>query len=188
MSRFHELLDEFFYRPDEEVEALFDPGQGADELPPAAQEEAPREYLAFRLAEEMYALPIEALREITKVPVLTEVPRAPRSLLGVLNLRGEVLPVYDLKLRLGLSDTPAPIAGPQAQPEQLPRSARILVVNEDGGDAGLLVDQVLEVVRLRPSTIEAPPRAVSAEGSAIVGLGRRREQLFILIDLAQALP
>lgn len=188
MARFDQLLDEFFYRPDEACEALFDPGHGQADLPVSGAEEPPREHLAFRLADETYAIPIERVREISRVPALTEIPRAPKELLGVLNVRGEVLPVYDLKLRLGLSEAPAPIAGPDADPAALPRTARVLVVHDPNGDAGILVDQVLEVVKLRPSTIEAPPRAVSLSGSVVAGLGRKGERLFILLDLAQALP
>ncbi|MBX5484753.1 MAG: purine-binding chemotaxis protein CheW [Myxococcaceae bacterium] len=189
MPRFEELLEDFFYRPEEDVGALFDAG-GIIEAPAAAAvEESPEEYLAFRLADETYAVRIGVVREIVKVPPLTEVPRSSAELLGVINLRGEVLPVYDLKLRLRLSTVPAPIAGPDANLAALPKSARILIVHDPEGDAGVLVDAVLEVVKLRPSTLEAPPRAVSGgDRSPITGIGRRREQLFILLDLAQALP
>lgn len=187
MSRFEELLEDFFYRPDEDVGALFDAGSVPDAEVPPVEEEPPREYLAFRLSDETYALPIEAVREIVKVPPLTEVPRSEPELLGVINLRGEVLPVFDLKLRLRLSSTPAPVAGPEADLTKIPRSARILILREETGDAGVLVDAVQEVVRLRPSTLEPPPRGISAERSAITGIGRRREQLFILLDPSQAL-
>lgn len=188
VSRFEELLEDFFYRPDEDVGALFDAAAGTSELPAPVEEEVPREFLAFHLGVEVYALPIEAVREIVKVPVLTELPRTPADLLGVMNLRGEVLPVYDLKLRLRLSATPAPVAGPGAEQARIPRSSRILVLRDGQGDAGVLVDAVQEVVRLRPSTLEAPPRGISSgDRQAITGLGRRHDQLFILLDPSQAL-
>lgn len=188
VSRFQELLDEFFYRPDEDPGVLFEPGQPVV-APPAVTEEPPREYLAFQLSDETYGIPIESVREIVRVPPLTEIPRAAPELLGVINLRGEVLPVYDLKLRLRLSDGPAPVAGPDADLAQLPRRARIVIVHDAAGDAGVLVDAVDEVVRLRPSEIESPPRGVAGgERTAITGLGRRRDQLIVLVSLAQALP
>ena len=189
MPRFEELLEDFFYRPDEPVGALFAPHLSEAMVPAPVEVEAPREFLAFSLGEETYAVPIERVRQIVKVPPLTEVPRSEPELLGVLNLRGEVLPVYDLKLRLRLSRVPAPVAGPDAALDAVPRSARILIVHDDEGDAGLLVDAVHEAVKLQPSAIEPPPRGLGAgERATISGIGRRRDELFILLDLEQTLP
>jgi purine-binding chemotaxis protein CheW len=185
MPGFAELLDDFFFRPDEAP-------VGGLELPaespaPAAEEaEAPSEYLAFMLDGECYGVPIRAVREIVRVPPVTEVPRGGPDLLGVINLRGEVLPIYDLKLRLRLRSAPARIAGPDAEPEALPRSARILVIRgKDRGDVGLLVDGMAEVVRLSRSDLEPPPAGTS-ERDCIVGLGRRGQQLCILLDVERA--
>ncbi|MFP2897398.1 chemotaxis protein CheW, partial [Corallococcus sp. 4LFB] len=111
MSRFEALLDAFFYRPDEDVGGLLDFAAGSDDLAPPLLEEEPVEYLAFRLESECYAVPILAVREICKVPLLTEIPRAEPHLLGVMNLRGELLPVYDVKLRLRLAEAPPLVAG-----------------------------------------------------------------------------
>jgi purine-binding chemotaxis protein CheW len=189
VSRFEELLEDFFYRKDEPVGDLFEPGSQEDLPAGPALEEAPAEFLAFALGPETYALPIERLREIVKVPPLTEVPRGPAELLGVMNLRGEVLPVYDLKLRLQLSSAPAQVAGPHADLGQLPRGARVLVLSDERGDAGVLVDRVQEVLKLRPSMVEPAPRGVAAaDRSSIAGIGRRGDELFILLDLGQALP
>jgi purine-binding chemotaxis protein CheW len=189
VARFEDLLEDFFYRPDEAVGALFDAGPATEGAPAPVEDAPPREYLAFSLGHETYAVPIDRVREIVKVPPLTEIPRSARELLGVVNLRGEVLPVYDLKLRLHLSAAPAPIAGPDADLGALPRSARILIVHDERGDAGVLVDAVWEAVKLRPSSVEPPPRGLGAgERPTIHGIGRRRDQLFILLDLAQALP
>ncbi|MGQ0504652.1 MAG: chemotaxis protein CheW [Myxococcaceae bacterium] len=184
---FSALLDEFFYRPDEETGQLFDMDTLVDESAPAAPEEAPSEYLVFALESERYAIPVDAVREIVKVPRLTEVPRSADNLLGVMNLRGEVLPVYEVKRRLHLSESAPVLAGPDAQSAALPKSARIVVVRDEEGDAGVLVDSVQEVLRLKPSTIEVPPAGLGSERDCIVGIGRRRDQLFILIDIHQAL-
>lgn len=201
VARFEDLLADFFYRPDEPVGALFDAGLPSEQdASQPIDDEPPREFLAFSLQvedpsregsthAETYAVPIEQVREIVKVPPLTEIPRATKDLLGVINLRGEVLPVYDLKLRLGISEAPAPIAGPDADLRAIPRTSRILIVHDELGDAGVLVDAVHEAVKLRASTVEAPPRGLGpTDRATIAGIGRRREQLFILLDLSQALP
>ena len=176
------LLDAFFFRPDEEVGALeqlhADP---ISEVHPLVSEE-PEEFLAFRLETEIYAVAIGAVREIVKVPLLTEVPRGHKGLLGVMNLRGEVLPVYDVKHRLGLLDKSPIVTGPT----DLPRSARVVLVRDEQGDAGVLVDGVNEVVKLLVSRFESPP-AGTTDRDSIVGLARKGEALYILLDVAQVL-
>ncbi len=180
------LLDSFFYRPDEDVGPIQELVAGTDETVEPVPEEIPEEYLAFRLEGEHYAVPIHGVREIVKVPPLTEVPRAAANLLGVMYLRGEVLPVYDIKVKLRLADKAQQAAGPDA-PEP-PRGARIIVVQTADGLAGIWVDSVSEVVRLRPSMLElAPPGVGGGERDCVVGLGRRKQQLFILLDIWQAL-
>lgn len=187
MTRFARSLDAFFYRPDEEEGALLDLGAQPEELPPAIPEEAPREYISFWLAGECYAVSIDTLREIVKVPQLTEIPRAPENLLGVMNLRGEVMPVYDIKKRLRLVDHVMKIAGPESSANALPRGSRVLVMTDAAGSCGILVDAVSGVVRLKPSTLETPPQGLRGERDCIVGLGRKGNQLFILLDLERAL-
>ncbi len=184
---FSSLLDEFFYRPDEAAGELFELGTLPEAPAPVLPEEEPAEYLVFSLDAERYAIPIGDVREIVRVPALTEIPRGAKNLLGVMNLRGEVLPVYEVKRRLHLSDTAPQIAGPDADLSALPKTARVVVIRDDEGDAGVLVDAVQEVVRLRPSTLEPPPAGVVTERDCVVGLGRRREQLYILIDVREAL-
>jgi purine-binding chemotaxis protein CheW len=185
VSRFSELLDDFFYRPDEDVGGLLEFAAGSDEMLPPTAEETPEEYLAFVLEDEWYAVPIHSMREIGKVPPLTEIPRAEPYLLGVMNLRGDVIPVYDLKLRLKLTDRPALVAGPDAPPPS--RSARILVAHTEAGPAGVWVDAVKDVVRLKPSMLEPAPPGLGGERDCVVGIGRRGAQLYILLDLQQAL-
>ncbi len=179
MSRFAEQLERFFYDPQEALP----PGLELPEprVQPSARQAPPDERLCFRLENEWYALPVSLVREVSRVAPLTEVPRAPASLLGVMNLRGEVLPVYDLKLRLRLATRPAPIAGPRADRTGLPRSARVIILRSPRGDAAVLVDAVQDVVRLMPAEVEPPPRG-TAERDGIVGLGRRGDRLWILLD------
>lgn len=188
MARFEDLLDRFFYRPDEDVGDVVElSAPPIDRVEKVAEEQAEK-YLSFALAGETYALPISGVREIVKVPHLTEVPRAGQNLLGVMNLRGEVIPVYDLKLRLRLSDERANVAGPDARVDLLPRTSRVLVLNSDDGPWGILADSVSDVVRLRPSQVETPPPGLArGEREWVLGIGREREQLYILLDVQQAL-
>lgn len=175
LPRSADPLEEFFYRPDETLEGAID----LPEQEPAASDapdEPLREHLGFRLADETYAIELSRVREIAKVPPITEVPRAPAFVLGVMNLRGEVMPVFDLHRRLGLVRE-----GPAR------RGARVVVVETDRGPAGLLVDAVEQVVRLRPSTIEAPPPGLGVESDFLVGIGRLKDRMFVLLNLASVL-
>lgn len=186
MSRFAEMLDQFFYRPDEPVPPALDSLSLLEESAPPPVEEVPGEYLAFSLGGGSYAVAIGEVREIVRLVPLTEVPRGASNLLGVMGLRGEVLPVYDIRGRLKLPGQMPLIAGPEADLSALPRSARVLVLHGDEGVAGVLVDSVTGVVRLRPSEIEPPPSG-TGEGGCVSGLGYPGEQLCILLDIQQAL-
>jgi purine-binding chemotaxis protein CheW len=172
-------LDEFFYRSDE----------GAGELdafvihaePEAATEpsEAPKEYLGFQLGDEEYAVELACIREIVKVPPLTEVPRAPAEVMGVMSLRGEVMPVFDLRKRLSL---PKPRLGRGS-------SMRVVVVDSGEGPAGVLVDAVHQVLRLKPSAFEPPPPGLGSrlDSDYLVGIARQKDRMYVLLNLESVL-
>ncbi len=121
------------------------------------------ELLAFELGSETYAVDILRLRGIVTRRPVTEVPRVPAFLLGVVSLRGQIVPLVDLRLRLGLAATPAT------------RGTRILVVDQAGESFGLLVDGVRQVVRLRDDELEArPPALAGRESEFIAGIARPR--------------
>jgi purine-binding chemotaxis protein CheW len=130
-----------------------------------------RELLSFVAATETYALDIRQMREIIKLRPITEVPRVPPFVCGVATVRGEIVPVLDLRLRLGL-----PAGTPTA-------AARILVCDVDGEPHGLLVDAVRSVLRLRDEQIEATP-PVGPAADFLAGIGRVGDDLIILLDLA----
>lgn len=165
-------LDEFFWREDELAPAL--PPTAALALTPRAPAAPERreEWLTFRLGAEEYALEVRQVREILKAPAVTEVPRAPAHVLGVIMVRGEVVTVFDPRRGLGL---------PPAAPG---RAARVLVCEVDGEACGLLVDAVSQVVRLPASRVEQRPGGVGAGSDAVLALGRDGARLFILVDLA----
>jgi len=187
VAEFADMLKQFFYHPDEEVVGLFNP---AIETGPitlaAAEEESATEYLAFLLEGECYAVPISEIREIVRVPPLTEIPRSPKNLLGVMKIRGEVLPVYDVKMKLKLAHGRAEIAGPEAELEAIPTSSRILIVRDPEGDVGILVDEVRQVIRLRTSTIEPLAPGIGG-GDYLLGLAHLASELVILLDVHKAL-
>lgn len=169
-------LDAFFFRPEE----------GAGEAPeastdlaggPLATEETVREFLVLVVSGEDYAVPIDRLREIVRDPVLTEVPRAPAYVLGMMMLRGEAVPVFDLRLLLGL----APVATPA-------RTARTLIVDVGEGPCGLHVDRVRQVVRVRASSIEPPPPGVGGpDPDLVAGIARVQDRIAVVLDLVRVL-
>lgn len=122
--------------------------------------EQTREYLAFELAGERFGLPLAAIREILKVAQITEVPRAPHDVLGILSVRGRITTVIDLRRRLRM---------PPVEPG---KAARILLV--DGGDEilGLLVDQVFQVYRLQPDELELAAVVAGDMSEYVHGIGR----------------
>jgi len=134
--------------------------------------EAFHQFLSFRLADEMFAVSIMDISEIIKPSIFTEVPRTSVALLGVLSLRGVIVPVLDLRLLLGLDDL-----------EQT-RSSRVLIISNHDEKIGLLVDEVHHVIRLSDTDIEPPGSLWSgSESEHIIGVGRLDGQMFTLLDL-----
>ncbi len=133
-----------------------------------------RQLLCFTVAGSPYAIPVESVREIVRMRPLTPIPRVTRTVRGVISLRGEILQVVDLRLRLGL---PAVEHG---------RATRIVVVHaDDGRVAGVLVDAVREVLRVADDAIEAAP---AGEASGLVqALCARGEEFVSLLDLERVL-
>lgn len=139
-----------------------------------------RGVLTFVAGGEVYGVDILSIREIIKLREITEVPRAPRFLLGVVTVRGLVLPVVDLRLRLRLDAPP------------LGRNARILVVMHKNERYGLLVDEVRGVVRFSDAQIEPPPPSLApSEAPFLTGIGRYpeggEERMVILLSLEAVL-
>lgn len=181
-TSFADLLDRFFYRADEDVGAFLELAPQTDRAQEPVPEEEPEEFLAFLLEGETYAVPIGAVREILKIADVTEIPRSQQNLIGLINVRGEMLPLYDVKVRLRLADTI-----PQVRTaKDVTRSARVVILRDPEGDAGVLVDRVDGVVKLQLSRLEEAPQ-LGIDRNAIAGLGRRDDQLFILLDVEQAL-
>jgi purine-binding chemotaxis protein CheW len=168
-------LDLFFYRPDEEAALVPAIGGAGGEEAALQAPVALHEFLTFLLGQEEYAVPIERVREVLKAPAITEVPRAPTHVLGVVTVRGEVVAVIDARARLGLGGESS--------------GARIVIVDAGEGPLGLLVDAVTSVVRLPAGSIEPCPQGIStAAAECVIGIGRQRDRLFMVLDVAALLP
>ena len=136
--------------------------QSPSEQPAGRQPAAPSqdEYLGFVLAGESYALPLSSVHEIMNLPPVTEVPRGPHHVLGIISVRGQVVTLVDLRRRLKL---------PEAA---LTPRARVLLVQRPNELLGLLVDRVLQVHRLRPEEVELAAVMGSDLAEYIMGIGR----------------
>lgn len=138
--------------------------------------EVPEVWVTFEAAGETYGLPVLCVEEVLRVTTITRLPYAPAPVRGITQLRGRVLPVVDLRVRLG---QPAAVVGPRS---------RIVVVSSRGRALGLLVDGAREVVKLLPSAMEAPPPEVMSERSGfITAVYRREESVVILLDVEKVL-
>lgn len=131
-----------------------------------------RQLLTFSLDKEEYALDIETIREIIKPREITEIPRAPEHILGILSLRGQVIPVYDLKQRLKLGRG---VVTP---------STRIIVCQDGDRVVGLLVDCITQVVKIAKDGVEATPANMAGiDRNLLLGVGRSQGRFLILLNL-----
>jgi purine-binding chemotaxis protein CheW len=132
--------------------------------------------VGFRVGHETYGVPINVLHEIVRVPEITAVPDAPDYLEGVINLRGKIVSVVDLRKRFGQSST------------VLDRRNRILVVEHRGRLAGMIVDSASEVLKIPESDIEAAPTMMQEGGlDCVTGLAKYQGRLIILLDIDKVL-
>jgi len=132
--------------------------------------------VVFKLGEEEYGVEIIQVQEIIRVMETTRVPKAPNYIRGVINLRGKVIPVIDLKKRFGLADSEAD------------DQTRIMVVEVQEYTVGMIVDCVSEVLRLPNNAIEpTPPVFSNLSDDYIRGVGKLEERLLILLDLDKVL-
>jgi purine-binding chemotaxis protein CheW len=133
------------------------------------------QYLSFKLDQELFAVEIGKVREVLEFGEVTKVPRTPDFMRGVINLRGSVVPVVDMRMKLGLSPTEKGVN----------TCVVISEVSVDGQTTilGALVDSVQEVLELDASSIAPPPSVYcSKEAHAIRGMGKRDEHFIMILD------
>lgn len=134
------------------------------------------QYLAFQIGSEEYALDIGQISEIIKPREYTDIPRVPDFILGLISLRGVVVPVIDLRQRFHMG------------PVELTTAARIIVCREGEITAGFLVDRINQVVKLAADRIEPPPAVISGVDRGLIGgVGRYQGRMIILLNLAGVL-
>jgi purine-binding chemotaxis protein CheW len=134
------------------------------------------QYMTFKMGDELFAIDVSQVREVLEIPQITKIPSAPEYMRGVVNVRGQAIPVVDLRVKFGL-----------------PRSAdtlqsRVIVMelSIDGESAvlGGIADSVHEVIDLEPGDINPPPRiAMRWRTEFILGMGKRGEDFVIILDV-----
>jgi len=131
-----------------------------------------RELVAFRIDAEEFAVDIASVHEINRITEITRIPNAPSHVQGVINLRGKIVPVVNLRKMLGF------------ERKDVDAQSRIIVVEIGGMVFGFLVDSVSEVVRLPGTSVDEPPTFSSGvESSYIDGVGKVDDRLLILLNL-----
>jgi purine-binding chemotaxis protein CheW len=137
---------------------------------------ATTQYLTFKLEDEVFALDITQVREVLDYTTVTKVPRTPEFMSGVINLRGSVVPVVDMRLKFGMSKT-----------EKTVNTCIIIVEIDVEGERivlGALADSVQEVIELGPESIEPPPRlGARLKTEFIMGMGKRDDHFIIILDI-----
>lgn len=134
------------------------------------------EWVTFRLGDEKYGINVMMVREVLKNTELAPVPGAPYYVLGIINLRGNVVTVIDTRSRFGLP------------PHDTDDATRIVIVEREGMVVGMMVDSVAEVANLRESQIEFPPNVGNDESAKYIqGVSSQDDELLILIDLEKLL-
>lgn len=132
--------------------------------------------VGFQVGRETYGVPITSLHEIVRVPEITAVPDAPEFMEGVINLRGKIVSVMDLRKRFGEKQA------------VLKKQNRILVVEHSGRLAGLIVDSASEVLKIPADAVEAPPAVFQDGGlNCVTGLGKVAGRLVVLLDMSKLL-
>ena len=131
--------------------------------------------VTFRLCDEEFAIDILKVQEINRMVDITAVPNSPSYVEGVINLRGKVIPVINLRRRFGL------------EAKEADMHSRIMVVDV-GVTVGMIVDSVSEVLRLSGDTVEPPPPLTGGVGSEFIkGVGKLQDRLLILLDIERLL-
>ncbi len=157
------------------------------EAGPAPGANAPRtralegKYMTFKLANEEYGLEILKVREIIGLMDITRVPRAPDCISGVINLRGKVIPVVNLRLKFGMPDA-------EATDQTVIIVVQYAVAGQDI-TMGILVDEVLEVLSIARDQIEPTPNfgAATAQSDFILGVGKADRRVIFLLDIGRIL-
>ena len=132
--------------------------------------------ISFMVGQEEYGLEILRVKEVIRMREITRLPRAPRFVKGIINLRGDVIPIIDLRDRFGLEH------------REYTETTRVIVVDMGGKLIGMVVDAASQVVRIPAGQIEPPPPIIgSISAEYIKGVGKLGERLIILVNIERIL-
>lgn len=142
----------------------------------SGMDQTEQQLVVFELNNEVYGVDIAKVHEIIRMQNITQVPRAPQFVEGVINLRGRVIPVVDLRKRFGFAKT------------EHSKQSRIVVVEIDGQTIGMIVDGVSEVLRIPTASIEPPsPVVTTLDSDYLKGIAKLEDSLIILLQLDKIL-
>ncbi len=131
------------------------------------------QYIVVRLGQEQYGIDIRYIDNIVRMQSITRVPKVPHYLKGVINLRGEVIPVMSIRLKMGL------------EADEITRATRIIILKlEQQGNVGIIVDEVKEVVTLETTQIDKVAHdSKDGKVSFVTGVGKKGDELISILDL-----
>ena len=142
----------------------------ASELETAAEEK--KQYIVVKIGDEQYGLPISVVDNIIRMSRITRVPKAPTHYLGVINLRGEVVPVMSIRKKMGLKD------------DEITKDSRIIIIKIGHDSIGIMVDSVKEVVNIDVNTVEKVGFENRDDSTFVQGIGKQENGALIsLLDL-----
>lgn len=135
------------------------------------------QYVVFSLGNEEYGLNILKVSEINRLKELyiTRVPKTPKHIEGIINLRGDVVPVVNLRKKFGI------------EPKESNKETRIVVVKIDSKNIGLLVDSVSHAIIFESEELSSPPEEIIIDSSYIMGVGKREKRMVFLLDIYKVL-
>lgn len=132
-------------------------------------------YLCFRVGQEEFAIPLLSVKQVIALPEITPVPQVPNYFLGIMNLRGQVISVLDLRLKLGVR------AGESSEKS-------VIIFDLESHCLGLVVDEVESVLTVDPAQLSAPPDlGRSAAGEFITSICRHEDRLVLMVDIVRML-
>lgn len=146
-----------------------------DKVEPGSAAAGEYHLVTFSLGREEYGVEIGSVQEIIRVGKITPMPNAPKFITGVINLRGRVIPVLDLRKRLDLADG------------ALTKNSRIVVVESGAKVLGMLVDSVSQVFRIPGASVDDPPSEVDQRKACVRGIGKVDSRLIMIMDLNRTL-
>ncbi len=133
--------------------------------------------VGFKLENELFGLNILTVKEIIRMERITRVPKAPFFIEGIIDMRGIIIPVFNLRKRFNINPDKA-----------MEESNKIIVIEQDDKYVGLIVDSVTEVIRLPEKNVEPPPSTIGGvESEYIIGVGKLNDLIIILLDVSKIL-